>query len=765
MARKSTNPKIQSVRTTVLSIDWQNIDWSTVDHSFYVVRYDLPQSMTGPGTFGKMHNWFRNISERPYYLHTYGPHLYVKYESSSSIEQLAYSQLKLPYSIVDIRQETTAFHAVFKTLVSDYFQTYEKFASNAHFFLQVSPTDRNYIVVLKIQFKQDWQHNHLNDFIVTAEATRLRKLSVSEINDLQDWSREIYYGRIYQGNEAYFKQLKTEAISDIQKREGIFVEYRNPQNRASVPFHSVKSVRDLEKSRSFLLNKLIANLAKHFTRLGFPCRQKRYEMEQVHTKMGPQMTRRQLPRSARTIYVVDGRIRPTMRQDHFADQFCRLATRLFQNDLLSFEKADANMLNTGDWVLRIQDYDVDDLRPGNILQGYTDNKNEFYSSYSQLVKQTLNINPKSDDYHDELKKPEKEQKIWSIEDYFNYSIDQLMEEQDELLQNLTVCHNQLFLKDVVQFPNQLSARFPMIEALKGKVFMAYGALVYYDDDSLHFARIDNDQLESSSETLYKLTGKRLIEDILDRSRNQNYFQPDAPKRFEDVKKRKFIISHDYVLEIVDSEIRILYEDQEIQNRLQKQEQTLAKDYFYPDLTVLDPPIFTRTQLQQFADFLDDQVIETHISYKDLKTRYGKEIKNRAEQELDTTKGFYSILGITKDAKLKQYYEQCRGLVFESSRDQTVIPVYQGIWYEPDLQLYLVGSKDSAALNQERGFVYREVQCHDWQQGKGSLKNFLQEEIFPLLEVNFIRHNNYTVYPYPFKLIQIWQELEQRNLTS
>jgi hypothetical protein len=761
--KKNKKQTTQSVRTTILTVDWQHIDWGTVQNNCCIVRYELPHyAMRELGSFGKLHNWYKNLSNRPCYLHTYGPHLYVKYENPVDIRDLHYSQQKLPYTIVDIKNEKDLFHAVFKTLVSDYFQAHEKFVSNANFFLRVPSTDGNFVVVLKVQFKQDWQNGNLNDFIVTSEATRLRKLTPSEVNEIQEHSKNVYYGRLYRDAVAYFKQLKTISIDDAQKKEGIFIEYHNPQNRANIPFHSVKSAKELERTRSFLLNQLIADLAIHLNHLGFPCQQKYLEMEQVDTISGNQMKQRQIPVLDRTIYVLDGRVRPTIMEDGFVEQFCNFASELFDKELVTFKSTNVEALKTGDWVLRIQDFDVDDLAPGGILDNHPDKKKEFYSSYPDLVKQTLNINPISNDYRDDMKKPEKDRKAWSVDDYLNYSIDQLKENQDEIFQSLTVCHNQLFLKDIIQFSDDLINRFPMIERLQGKVFMAYGAFVYFDGQALQFVRIDNNDIDRGAKIIQELTGKNLFEDILDLSRKRNYALPDEPKRSEDVKKRKFIVAKDYVLEIVDSDVRMLYEDREIRERLLKQEKPLPKENFYPNLESKEPPIFTARQLKEFSDFLDNQVEESYISYKDLKARYGKEIRNRADKSL-THPGFYEILGITNDTKLKKYYKQHLGLVFESARDKSVIPVYQGIWYEPTSQYYLVGSKDSMngmKSNQERGFVYREIQCHNWQSGPSELKQFLSEEFFPLLEVNFIRHNNYTVYPFPFNLIQIWFDLEK-----
>ncbi len=97
------------------------------------------------------------------------------------------------------------------------------------------------------------------------------------------------------------------------------------------------------------------------------------------------MKQRQIPVLDRTIYVLDGRVRPTIMEDGFVEQFCNLASELFQKELITFKPNNVESLKTGDWVLRIQDFDVDDLAPGGILDNHLDKKKEFYSSYPDLV--------------------------------------------------------------------------------------------------------------------------------------------------------------------------------------------------------------------------------------------------------------------------------------------------------------------------------------------------------------------------------------------
>jgi len=47
--------------------------------------------------------------------------------------------------------------------------------------------------------------------------------------------------------------------------------------------------------------------------------------------------------------------------------------------------------------------------------------------------------------------------------------------------------------------------------------------------------------------------------------------------------------------------------------------------------------------------------------------------------------------------------------------------------------------------------------------KTKVQNLLERFFFPLLEVNFIRHRNYTVVPFPIRLIEMWMEKSQNAI--
>ena len=73
---------------------------------------------------------------------------------------------------------------------------------------------------------------------------------------------------------------------------------------------------------------------------------------------------------------------------------------------------------------------------------------------------------------------------------------------------------------------------------------------------------------------------------------------------------------------------------------------------------------------------------------------------------------------------------------------------------------MAGVKDTTTVDQERGHALRRIMVHQGNREPDKLHDQLAQSFFPLLEVNFIRYRNYTVVPFPFRMIEMW--LEERE---
>jgi hypothetical protein len=746
----------RDVRTTILTIDREAIDWETVQENWHVVRYDMPHSHKGDRYYyPRMHNWYKRTSDYPCYLHTYGPHLYVKYDHSDEIMSLSYQGRPLRHSNVDVRDEEML-PWIMKLLLADYFQRDGRFVSNAHFFLWAT-ADKDFVTGLEIKLNHNWRENE-NEFVISDQAARLRRLRPSDFEKINEWRRKhrIYYGRFYTDGMAVFKQLKPDQLTRAQLDEGIYELFQGSRtNRASLTFHSVKSLQDLEQTRSYLLNRFIDRFVTYLNRQGLPFQQKILQMRPMHTKPAREMRERQLPFRQKQIYIVDDRINASRKpDDKFAERFREEANKAIEgHDALFAIKSEAD-LQPGDWVLRIQDYEGDEFDPETgILRDWEDGKADFYARYPRAVKQSLTVNSNTEKRQKQAKR--KKRRTWTAEEYLDYSVPSAR----ELKTKLEVCRNQLQLKDAIMFPEDVRARLPQVDMMMDLIFLYDGALVHFDGCNLQFMPVVNN-IEEASAFIKAKTGWDLIADILLPSADRYYY--DYTRRstaIEDSTKRPFIISRDFIWEIWEGDARVVHEDDVIRERLEALEEAVLIKKFYPSQPIQDNDLFTAAQLRAYAQFLDQHVREAVISYRDLKDRYGKHIKDERGQMIVKDGGFYQVLGISRETKYRRYLRECLGLPYKSVREGSLFPVYKGIWYDPRTSHYVAGVKDANPQEQERGHTLRKIVVHQGKHGPVRLQEQVEGVFFPMLEVNFVRYRNYTVYPFPFNLIEIWQKIE------
>jgi len=756
MTNEHQNSKARAVRTTILTVDRAAIDWERFRQRCHVVRYDIrgKEWNESPSKYyGRMHIWYKQESEYPCYLHTYGPHLYVKYGDPNEVLALSYEGRALRWSEINV-QNQDLLPQILKLLLVDFFQVDGRFVSNADFFLWAT-ADKEFVTGLKIKLTHDWREDA---FVISDQAARLRKLRLSDFDRINEWKRKhkVYYGRFYRQGMAVFKQLKPDQLTRKQLKEGIYELFEGSRtNRASLTFHSTKSLRALRQTRSYLLNQFIEKFLAYLNGLGLPFQQKRLPMQPVHTTSTASMKKRQLPPETKQIYIIDDRINATRQPDDFAARFCAVANKAIPNhDALFVVKTEIE-LQPGDWVLRIQDYTGAEFDPEEgILKEWEDGKGAFYARRPNVVKQTLTVNKNSKSLQENTSR--KKPRQWTAQEYLDYPVPSAKEIQTDL----EVCRNQLLLKDVVMFPQAVLSRLPQVEKMTGTIFLYNQALVYFDGSDLSFVPVANN-FEEASAFVKMHTGRDLLEDVLIPSAEKHYF--DYTKRstaIEDTTKRPFLINRDFVWEIGEGNGRVLNEDPEIQRRLEAFEQARPIRDYYP--APAEQSQFSAGQLQAYQAFLTSEVKQSELSYTQLVKQYGKHFRDESGRIHQENDGVFYLLGIPNARKFREYLRDYAGIPLESVRESALFPVYKGIWYAPDTQHYVAGVKDPNPEEQEKGHTLRRIIVHQGNREPNILRGQLARRFFPLLEVNFIRYRNYTVYPFPFKLIEIWQGIKQNG---
>ena len=781
------------VPVTTLTIESNDIDWSIFKEKFQLYAYRVrPKYGDEKYYYAKIHNWYKTVCDDPCYFNTNDRRVYVLYSSSKEVGSLRYEKDEIKPQRIDI-SDPKMFHALVKTLVSNYFHLYERFVSNADFFLPVANLDSDFITMLKIRVNQNWKNS--NEFFFKDEAKLLRKLENPQPNDF--WIGTNYYGISYdQDGNPIFKQLKYNSIRLSQRNRGVYIPYSSRKNRPQVAYHSVNSLKDLQKSRSYVLNKFFRGLLNYFSQLGLPFKYKELDMQKIESPKKEEMKKPQISIGDQPIYIVDDRMRPTVKPDlepeNFAREFCASITKLlvdiqdkskgelFNGNVPNIILGDAPKLPDGSYVLRIQDNEKSDFVPTKkidpstkeeiidkvaLFNGFDDPLHKFYEAYPNLVIQTMNINDNTKIRHEEKRRKRKSsQTEWDLDNYLDYG-------QPDIDQNsLEVSLNQLILKDIVMHPQKAAALLPQeqLDIITNKVFIYGESLLYFDSTNLIFMPVSGNS-EQALKFIKDVTGKDLISDVLKPAMEYKKYQfseedlENNDELTQILKQGRFIITKDYVWQIVDNSERMLYPDAEIETRLENLAEKRPIRDFYPKFPLTGDEPFNEQQLQDYDKFLKERVDERYISYDKLKEKYANiKAKNEKGRMVKTGEGIYPVLGISNDTKFKAYLRDCLGLPFESVRSNDVITVYQGIWYEPNTRQYLVGDKGSRNVDQEKGFVLREILVHHGNTDENELFKTLNTDFFPMLQANFIRHKQYTVYPFPFNLIQIWQKIRGSN---
>lgn len=751
MVNIKKSKETRAVRTTILTIDREKIDWESFRDRCHILRYKMPfyNRKTDKNYFARMHNWYKQESDFPCYLNSHDSYLYVNYGNLDEVVSLSYEGRPLKAEVVNLSDEAML-PWIIKLLVSDFFQFDGRFVSNAKAVLWATAA-KDFVSGLAIDLNHNWKENK-DEFIVSDKAVRLRKLRPIDFEKIQSW-RQIYYGRFYATPETpVFKQLKKDQLTREQLSEGIYVLYEGKSNdRASLTFHSTESLSALQHTRSFLLNRFIDQFVDYLNKLGLPFRQKQLQMKPVHTISAAKMTERQLPLEKKPIYMVDDRINATRRPDDFAARLCEVANDATPDHTSLFVLKKQDELQRGDWVLRLQDYTGEEFDPETgILKVWQDTKAAFYDRHADVVKQTLTVNQNSKSLQSDAQR--KKPRSWTAEEYLEYPVPTV----EDLRTELEVCRNQLILKDVIMFPQNVLSRFPQAKLMGSVIFLYNQALVHFDGKSLHFMPVANN-LDQASEYVQKHTGWNLLNDVLLPSAEKYYFNyTNDPSAIDNTTKRPFLISPEFVWEIWEGNGRVLNEDMEIQRRLEAFEKPRPIRDFYPVPSEGAP--FETAQQEEYKAFLVREVRQAVISFTDLVKQYGSHLRDERGNVLQENGGFFNILGISNVRKFREYLRNYVGLPLDSARESSLFPVYKGIWYTPDTHHYVAGVKETNREKQERYHVLRRIVVHRGNQEPNALDEQIAQSFIPLLEVNFIRYKNYTVIPFPFRLIEMWLNL-------
>jgi len=144
---------------------------------------------------------------------------------------------------------------------------------------------------------------------------------------------------------------------------------------------------------------------------------------------------------------------------------------------------------------------------------------------------------------------------------------------------------------------------------------------------------------------------------------------------------------------------------------------------------------------EFNNFLDEEVEDIMLSYQDLKLKYGK-----------GENGFLKKIFNSKDERpFIKFLNDETSIKLKGLKQDGIFSTYTGLWFDELHHQYFVGRTYGYQHKQDKGSQMKKIITH--------FGTLYTEKFFELLNVDFIRHKEITVNPYPFKLIEMYEVIK------
>ena len=756
-----------NMRTTTLIIETPN-NFEQLKTYFRLERYVVPSQFdfkTGKRKFSRLHTNAKIQLGVPYHLFTHDTidnhkktAIYALYERNAPIQSLQLnfvSEEPLEHREIDFHE--LELHNLIKLLQSSYFRTpnINGFsAENGQSFIFAKQTKyAHFCLEIKIQGnRQNNNEGRHQAFHISGHATRF--IENTNKGEIESWKAWAYprYKRTTRDGQMLFSQIHPNDVNDFKEPQ--FSIYRNRNSKATLDFHDQLRI---DRSRGKILSDFTYNFIDYLSELGLNIdyQYRNFYEHKTSSKGGLDL------KKLKNICLFDNRINKDTVS--IADYLEILKERYQEIQIEGI--TDLSQANNRP-VLMLQDNNAVDFEKDGLLAKFSDPYKVINDdpNYKDIPKQSISINPNDAGESDDLEIYLEYENVADTPPYqmrFDVSIYQLF------LKYLVQSEKSIvdILPGVTNDPNSLSQYvFIRKQTYSGESHMVAS---YIENGILRFLDL-HDPVQRS--VLYDLLNSRDIDlDIVLEQLARQYFKsdPDQLPRFD------LIVGNNIAIEIEDINERILYDYDEIEDRLQGVEEPKPIETFmlvehYDQIKNADMYSLSQLngsqnlsstkesrsrefleKLQNYDRFLDELYqTQMEISYKDLTSgdrleRIGS-IFNLARMK--TKDGHEGEAAKYKHAKLKGYYQKMG--MFLSPKKKDVI-LYQGIWYD-DENCYLVGDPNSLKDKQDKASVVRKFNILI-----GNKVDFDIGQLLDTMAVQFVRNKRYTVHSYFFHLIDLF----------
>jgi len=750
----------------------------TLDGQFTLIRYLIPDTFSAKSKkdrYKLLHVELRGQLHVPYRtfehdeLDGYKQYvIYALYPKDAEVTAVTLAFL----SDVPLKQRQIGFHEIstfnlIKLLQADYFNVYPHFASMGDYFVHAKPSGQEWHICLGITIHGANQNVKANkaeeaqqEFWVTGQAKYFKR--PLEHPDEYQKRRFPYYKLQMREGYVMFEQLPYEEIDTY--REELFQQYSKQSNPARLVYHA-QNATQLLPSKGYLLHQFATRFAKKLQSLGIPAQIK----QRTWTQYTPPKHAKALPQQLKQIYLFDNR-QNQIKHPIAAYQAC-LAEHYTAYKFVVIKTLDEAQREP---VLVLQDTNSSDYLERGLLFGMDDPYKVVYRKYQSTPKQSINVNENSQGTFKGSRKA-----------YLDYPMITLTEawedeEEDETetgwAMQFQVSFHQLYLKNVVINQKLVSAFLPVSGKLSSLLSYIYIRKQTYRGTPYHVAvRVENDQLmfhdlrsPEQKNALSEVTSPwgydwLDVEDILF---NKYHRQKENG---EEVKDYDLILMPECAIELETVDETVIYKYAEIERRFGVRTAKQPVDSFslLPHYDLIRPAKSTIShddlerlglleerepdgeheiasvqfwqKLEAYDKLLDEvQMLQSRITYDEFVRMRRNEIGSIFKFP-KTAKGEYN----TK--QLLEFYKVIWGIGGFKSDD---VQMSKGIWYDLSDFAYTVGDVNGFKDAQDRANLVRRFDVL-----YGDMTNFNLEEFLEATAVQFIRYRQYTVYPYPFYLIE------------
>lgn len=751
----------QHVRTTTLQITKPQ-SFHLLEKDFQLIRYELPANLRFRNNniiYGQIHNCLRdrlNYTYRTFMFDRLDSNFYKWVVYVLYPRQVIPQAITIPFLTGDIPLpqgpitfEQLDFHVLLKLLQIHYFrngQENERFIGQDYCYVYAKETTGGAICLcIRLQGNiRTLETDQVQEIQVVGQATPFRKVEKQKAS----YASHAYFDRIDRNGKVYFTHLKTPELASIGS--SFLYELRTYKGkRTTLNYHDTAN---LDESTGKMLYDFIEGFSAYLNIYGIQCISKK----RTFTKLEVASKSLLLPiETLRTIRVYDNRFQQTHPLKMYLDIFSATYSNLRfvpTNHLGQLER---------EAVLILQDYNKEDFEEGNIFFGKTDPYQDLYRQYPFLPKQTININPLNS-------------KGTTLPAYLNYPAPQGDKAFSELFERkIVMTLYELYLKDVILNKRSLQ-RLPFLPTQYAFIRKAtyegvsYETMLYFEDDALHFINIDESDGPSQRDEILERFGidwedmylemlkkyKRIKEDeIKELTHFDVIVGPNLFVELEDINERLLypydeIVTRKDTLDIPYSIDDLLltphYDELNSSNLSEEALAELLNGERMPEGSKEEASLRLYQQCQQYDELLEGvRRTQPMISYNALTQGEVMEHIARIFNIPPDEHGHYNR------AKFIRYYQKLG--IFKSPKgiDIPGMP-YKGIWYDEEF-CYLVGATSSMPQKQPRAHLIRQFDVY---MGK---EHFDLLSLLQATSVQFVRLKQYTVYPYPFHLIDLYVE--------